>query len=732
MNIQPAADAPEAAPTTGDSSAFTARAITLGVILAVVIGCLAPLNDWYLKNTYFYGQHMPILVTGVIVALAIINPLLGRFRFNHRESVLVVGVVLVLGGSVSTGLTRLWPATVGAPARLIPIDHTLRPLAEEGIGAGTVPLFTGVDGQGRVDQEAPGYDGEVRSFFLGDPADGRVKHRATVSWSVDGGLEQRAVALADGAPGAPEGTLDLDAGLGAEMAGSRSGSGGVFDGQRYEVVAVEPGGIPWGVWLAKLMAWLPLLACLLVSGIAICGVVRQQWIHHERLPYPIAQIWGDLLERSERPRFRRPSAMFLAAFSIPVVVLGSQALVAWGALPLSIPTNFPIGRAFGSGDFFWDLKLFFGIAAIGFMLPAQTSLSLWLMPLAMKLLVMVSKSQGLPIEAAHMGPASMGGFMVLAVMIAWIGRHYYLRLLRTAFRRIRDEPDAAVRAGAAYARLLLASGIAMIAVLAAMGAPVGLALILVLASWAMLLVIGRLVAESGIPLVNIPMLPNQFLISIFGTGIGAAALLPLCLPWMITDGREHLVPFYLNADRLADDRTAHGWRWPTTLAAVVVVGGLVSAGVMVVLGYQGGGMQHLDGFWRATAMTGLKPMATLTAGESQVVAPGTYSAYVSGGIVTALLAIGRLNWAWWPLHPVGVVVGGTYAAATMWTSFMIGWLVKVGVQRYGGQAIYHRLRPAVLGLIVGEAAIAATFATINFLVKLGGGTPPDLPRFLPI
>lgn len=724
---------------------ITWRSVPVALLLAVVIGSLAPVNDWLLGNTYFYGQHMPVLVTLVILALALLNPLAGSLRFSRRECVLIVAAVLVLGGSVSTGLTRLLPAIIGAPAYQIPENRSdYQSLKAEGVGPDAADLFIGLEDDGTVTGLEPvGEDrfeynppaqqrAVVNEFFLGASGEQRVGHRATVTWAGPDGEQRTAIAYSDGEPGAEPGRLDLDAGVGAALAGAGVGASVEHQSGIYTVVAVEPGGVPWEPWIAAFTAWIPMLACLLFTSIAICGVVRHQWIHNERLPYPIAQVWGDMLERCDRDRVRKPSPMFLAAFFVPVVVLGSQGLEAWGYTPLSIPTTFATGGVFGSQDWFWEVRIFFAICAIGFLLPAQTSLSLWLVPVMMKTVVGISKSQGLPIEGGHMGPVSMGGFVVLGAMIVWIGRLHYLRLLRVALTGMGRDTDPVIRAGAGYARLLLGSGVALVVILASLGAPIGWSILLVLITWLLLLVIGRLVAESGLPLVNIPMLPNQFLVSIFGTGMGAAALLPLCLPWMITDAREHLVPFYVNADRLADDRTARSWGWPSVLALCVVIGGVVSGGVMLWLGYHHGGMQGLDGFWSATSGTALKPMAQAAGEVEHTVGADQYVAYASGGIITGLLAMARFTWAWWPLHPIGVVVGGSYAAGTVWTSFMLGWLLKLMVDRYGGFRLYRDLRPAVLGLIAGEAVIAALFAGINFVVELSGGQAPDLPRFLPI
>jgi hypothetical protein len=50
------------------------------------------------------------------------------------------------------------------------------------------------------------------------------------------------------------------------------------------------GRVPWGAWLVPGLAWMSLLAGLLLTGHCAMILVRRQWIDHERLAFPLAQI----------------------------------------------------------------------------------------------------------------------------------------------------------------------------------------------------------------------------------------------------------------------------------------------------------------------------------------------------------------------------------------------------------------------------------------------------------
>ena len=65
-------------------------------------------------------------------------------------------------------------------------------------------------------------------------------------------------------------------------------------------------------------------------------------------------------------------------------------------------------------------------------------------------------------------------------------------------------------------------------------------------------------------------------------------------------------------------------------------------------------------------------------------------------------AICRLRFARWPLHPVVFVFLGGYQAKLLAASFFVGWLVKLGVTKYGGNRVYEQLKPVMIGIIAGE------------------------------
>jgi hypothetical protein len=117
-----------------------------------------------------------------------------------------------------------------------------------------------------------------------------------------------------------------------------------------------------------------------------------------------------------------------------------------------------------------------------------------------------------------------------------------------------------------------------------------------------------------------------------------------------------------------------------------------------------------------------------------VATPQNYSSALHVGIgaaVTALLQIGALRYAAWPLLPVGYVVCFTWYMQMAWFSIFLGWLCKVVVVRFGGIRFYQKAKPFFIGIIFGEALAAGFWLVVN-LILAGTGHAYKVVNFLPM
>ena len=71
------------------------------------------------------------------------------------------------------------------------------------------------------------------------------------------------------------------------------------------------------------------------------------------------------------------------------------------------------------------------------------------------------------------------------------------------------------------------------------------------------------------------------------------------------------------------------------------------------------------------------------------------------GIGLGLLIMRRL-FIWWPFHPAGYVIGGTWSLNLLWFSIFISWLTKLIILRFGGLK-QHRQASAFLSVSFWES-----------------------------
>jgi hypothetical protein len=83
-------------------------------------------------------------------------------------------------------------------------------------------------------------------------------------------------------------------------------------------------------------------------------------------------------------------------------------------------------------------------------------------------------------------------------------------------------------------------------------------------------------------------------------------------------------------------------------------------------------------------------------------------------LITGLLALARVIWLGFPLHPLGFALAFTPAMSVLWGSIAVGWLVKSLGLRFGGVQFSRRvLRPFCVGLFVGDIAVTSFWVVVE-------------------
>jgi len=465
-------------------------------------------------------------------------------------------------------------------------------------------------------------------------------------------------------------------------------------------------------------------------------------MQNERLTYPIAEVITNFLQDPEpgqrfAPVFR--SKVFWAAFIVVALALGSQGLAKLGYFPVGFVTKISLFASFnfppfnmGYADSWLILNptIYFSVIGIVFFLPTDLSLSVWLCFLVGNFIFAMLRMQGVPVDTSMVQKMSMGGWFVECIFIVWVGRRYYVSLFKTAFTKTDDPQLQEVRP---FTWAFLASSLGLVVSMVAFGAYVHHAIIAAIIYLGAGLVLARLVAEAGIPFIQMPMHCATVIFSLTGLSAPAAALVPLTLlgQSLCADGREHVLPFACNAEYLAKKAEIPRVRWGVLALVALAVGTVVSGFFILWCNYAYAGQQAIDGWWRPGPLMGsLGPIVSYAEGGNPIDSTSTTVSYGVGAVITGALGFARLAWSWWPISPIGMLVCACYPIYCIWFSFFLGWLFKMLVMRYGAVKLYNTLKPAAMGLIASEAVIAGIFLTAHLIA---GYFDIRLPRtqFLP-
>jgi hypothetical protein len=91
-------------------------------------------------------------------------------------------------------------------------------------------------------------------------------------------------------------------------------------------------------------------------------------------------------------------------------------------------------------------------------------------------------------------------------------------------------------------------------------------------------------------------------------------------------------------------------------------------------------------------------------------------AALAGLLLAAGLHRLTISFIWWPLHPLGFALAGSYSMATMWCPMLIAWIAKAALLRWGGQRAYMRGVPFFIGLLLGDYVLGCAWPILGWIL----------------
>jgi len=301
----------------------------------------------------------------------------------------------------------------------------------------------------------------------------------------------------------------------------------------------------------------------------------------------------------------------------------------------------------------------------------------------------------------------------------WVARGHLAEVWRGAIGRKVDDRSEMLPFGVAFWGLVVGlAGVTGFLVLTGMS--VWMAVVFLLLALVIWLTLTRVVCEGGIPTLVATTIAAQQLLSMFGAGrFAPGALVALALTYIYA---ADLRTFPLSAAsvslKILEGRQEMRKVFWALMGALTV--SIVTTMIVVLfLAYRYGGINLNSWYF----VNGPQVPYTLVSGLMKTPnepIPLTWTARLAGAAVMAGLMVMRQRFLWWPLHPIGFLIGSVWLMEFLWFSIFLAWLVKKMVLRYGGVKLYNQLRPFFLGLPLGLYTCAVVWFIIDLITGKQG------------
>jgi hypothetical protein len=492
------------------------------------------------------------------------------------------------------------------------------------------------------------------------------------------------------------------------------------------------GVVPWHLWIVPCLCWLGFFLALWWCLASLMGLLYHAWADDERLSFPLVALPLEMSQTDAQgpPFFRNP--LMWSGFALAAVYnLINIAHALAPAFP-AIGKQFDLSPLFNSPPWSEMKPLIFHIRpeliGLGFLVSTEISLTVWVSYFVLKLAAVFGVAHGAsPGLLPYFQEEGIGAYMVLAVLLMWLARRRLKEAWRAAWHK---EKGAEVKGvglkdgestvpstivNTRYRRLwlgffggfLITWGYMWVA---GMGWWIALAYLALVVAVAM--VYGRLRAEAGVPLIWLFPYQQQkaFFLYTFGSAPFARNSPSTLTIWalfvFLARGYfPEMTGYQIESLEIAHRvkiRTAKLFQF---LALAVVVGIILGWYNHLVPYYQHGVVQLRGEIWgqwltepEYSAATGYMKTPKLPD------IPRIY-ATVIGALIAFLLWWCRIRFTGFWFHPIGYVMTCSYGSL-IWGPFLVVWIIKSLVLRYGGMSLYRRLIPFFLGLALGHFAVA--------------------------
>ncbi|MCC6483418.1 MAG: hypothetical protein IT209_01120 [Armatimonadetes bacterium] len=496
--------------------------------------------------------------------------------------------------------------------------------------------------------------------------------------------------------------------------------------------------IPWGAWAVPLVAWG--VFALLIFGCFLClaSILRRQWVDNEKLAFPLAQLPLDMLKEGQQGSLFRNRLLWIG-FAIPTAVFAMNGLhnlipnIPSVQLQQNLTSYLPPVAPYLS---VYSTTAYLSFAGIGlfYLLPSDILFSLWAFFVFMRFQTYIAGVYGLTVEQMpiypcykFMGYQAMGAYITLAAYMVYTSWPYLKKVWKNATgRRELDDSNELLPYWASVWGLLIFFVLATMWLHAA-GMDLWLAAFeLFVFIFVVGLVLTRSVSEGGLLMTETSFRPVD-IIRVFAPPASLGAQNLTAMAFMDTaflrDQRGLLLSGFLDSLKISDGVSIRRRTFLPLFVVAIVLAALVSGYLQMYYTYLAKGALNLYSYAYSDNATWSfndyqEHIRAISNGITPDPARASNAFWLGTGVLfTVFLAWMRINFFWWPLHPLGYALAPSWTMYNFWFPCFVAWVFKSLILRYGGMKLYLKARPVFLGLIMGEFLSAILWTAISAILN---------------
>ncbi|CEK12710.1 hypothetical protein CWRG_00163 [Chthonomonas calidirosea] len=503
-----------------------------------------------------------------------------------------------------------------------------------------------------------------------------------------------------------------------------------FDGLR-------PGEhIPWALWAFPLVAWGLFVGLLFTAFLCLAALLRRQWADNERLTFPLAQLPLEMIRGenitiggSTQPSFLKNRLMWLG-FAIPAFVFGLKGLHQYAPAVPDITTDFDLNSLlfsqppYNSAIGFFHVYISFMAIGFFYLLPSDLLFSLWFFFLLTRLEDILGARFGYQFPTMPMyGCKTYQGYQFIGCYLTLVGymiytARPYLRAIWSALwtwrRPVRLPGEENELLPYRFATFGLVGSVLLLALwLHLLGMSYWLALFeLGVGIFVIALVMARSTSEAGMLMTETCFRPTDIYRMVGDLrNLGPANLTSLAFldAVMLRDQRGLILTGFLDSMKLADGLSVRRRTLVPVFLLAFITALLVSGYYSIHLPYTYGAVQMYSYVYQGNPVWAFTDAASTMNHTNPNIQFFDILNFGIGILVTVLIVALRSRLPWFPFHPLGYALSGSWTMMVFWFPCLVAWVLKSLIIRYGGMKLYARLRPLFLGAVLGEFIMAILF-----------------------